>query len=234
VDVSPDRCRTTAIGSCLKPGVTVEQARADLDANLASIKGNMVAMLVCVAPPNQSYERVRRGLSLLMAAVAGVADRLWQPGESTSQRRSYAPEGDRGAAPWVPAGGQIVRQLFRESLGLSMLGGAAGVICADWIVSGVLTQLLGICRVGPQSPSISARWRLRSSNFSLALLFAALPRLAFSKADPQEALRQSQREPRTRKVPSALRQWLTAAQGFWRSAPCCSSALDCWSEFCDS
>lgn len=74
LNISPDQMTNHGYWGVarLKPGVTVEQARADLDANLASIKGNLVRNAIIAPLQTNLTERVRRGLSLLMAAVGLV------------------------------------------------------------------------------------------------------------------------------------------------------------------
>jgi putative ABC transport system permease protein len=126
----------------LRPGVTVEQARAELDANLASIKGNLVRVAVVSRLRTNLAERVQRGLGLLMAAVGlvlliacgNLANLLLSRG--LTRRKEIAVRAALGASRW-----QIVRQLFSESLALALFGGALGVICAGLTLGGALTQL---------------------------------------------------------------------------------------------
>jgi len=56
----------------LEPGVTVNQARADLDATLMSINRTDIRHAVVARLQSNMTERVQRGLSLLMAAVSLV------------------------------------------------------------------------------------------------------------------------------------------------------------------
>jgi putative ABC transport system permease protein len=198
----------------LKPGVTVEQARSELDANLASIKGNVVRNAIVSRLQTNMTERVQRGLSLLMAAVGlvlliacgNLANLLLSRG--LTRRKEIAVRAALGAGRV-----QILRQLFSESLGLSVLGGTAGVICAGWILGGILTQLPEDL---PHRAAISVDLRALVFcvvvTFLCAVLFAALPAWRFSKADPQEALRQSNRGTTDARGSVTLRQWLIAAQ----------------------
>jgi predicted permease len=198
----------------LKPGVTVAQARADLDATLASLKGDLVRNAI-IAPLNTNLtERVRNGLSLLMAAVGlvlliacgNLANLLLSRG--LTRRKEIAVRAALGASRW-----QIMRQLFSESLGLALLGGTAGVICASWMQGAILTQLPADL---PHRAAISVDARALAfcvaATFLCALLFAALPAWRFSKADPQEALQQSQRGATDTRRSGVLRQWLIASQ----------------------
>ena len=60
----------------LKPGVTVEQARAELDANLASLNSGLVRNAIVSQLQTNLTERVRRGLSVLMAALGSYSSSL--------------------------------------------------------------------------------------------------------------------------------------------------------------
>lgn len=216
VDIAPDQMQNHGYWGVarLKPGVTEEQARAELDANLASIKGDLVRNAIVSRLQTNLAERVQRGLSLLMAAVglvlliacSNLANLLLSRG--LTRRKEIAVRAALGAGR-----GQIVRQLFSESLGLSVLGGAAGVICAGWTLGGILTQLPVDL---PHRAAISVDSRALVFcvviTFLCALVFAALPAWRFSKADPQEALRQSQRGSTEARGSGALRQWLIASQ----------------------
>jgi predicted permease len=198
----------------LKPGVTVEQVQADLDASLASIKSPDVRHVVVSRLQSNMTERVRSGLSLLMAAVGlvlliacgNLANLLLS--RALTRKKEIAVRAALGAGR-----GQIVRQLFFESLVLSVLGGAAGVTCTGWILSGILMQIPADL---PHRAAISVDGRALVFcvvlTFLCALIFGALPAWRFSKADPQEAFRQSQRGATDTRGSIALRQWLIAAQ----------------------
>ena len=198
----------------LKPGVTVDQARAELDANLASIKDNLVRKAIVARLRTNLTERVQRGLGLLMAAVglvlliacANLANLLLSRG--LTRRKEIAVRAALGASRW-----QIVRQLFLESFGFSVFGGALGVIFADWALGGILTQLpVDLPHRAAISVDVRTLVFCAAVTFFCALLFSALPAMRFSKADPQEALGQSQRGATDTRGSGALRQWLIASQ----------------------
>ncbi|MGO4883362.1 MAG: ABC transporter permease [Bryobacteraceae bacterium] len=197
----------------LKPGVTVDRARAELDSILASMKGNLTRQAIVAPLRNNLTERVRRGLGILMAAVglvlliacANLANLLLARG--LTRRKEIAVRTALGASR-----GQIVRQLFSESLGLAVLGGMAGAICAGWALAAILPQLSAAF---PHRGAISLDLRALAFCIGLAclsaVLFAALPAWRCSTADPQEALAQSQRGS-TDTGSAGARQWLIVSQ----------------------
>jgi predicted permease len=198
----------------LKPGVTVKQASADLDATLLSTKSTDVRHAVVARLQSNMTARVQSGLSLLMAAVGlvlliacgNLANLLLS--RALTRKKEIAVRAALGASR-----GQILRQLFVESLVLSLLGGAVGVTGAGWILSFILTQIPSDL---PHLAAISVDGRALGFcvvlTFLCALLFGALPAWRFSNADPQDALRQSQRGATDTRGSIGLRQWLIAAQ----------------------
>jgi predicted permease len=126
LDVSPEQMQNHGYWGVarLRPGMTVERARAEMDANLASLKGNAGRNAVVGRLQTNLAERVRRGLGILMAGVAlvlliacgNLANLLLSRG--LARRKEIAVRAALGAGRW-----QIMRQIFSESLGISFLGG---------------------------------------------------------------------------------------------------------------
>ena len=89
--------------------------------------------------------------------------------------------------------GRLVRQLFTESLLLSVLGGAIGLIMAFWGVK----LLLGFIASGPESISLSVTPDLRVLGFTIALslltgsLFGLSPAFGSIRIDLTPALKES-------------------------------------------
>jgi predicted permease len=135
----------------LKPGVTLEQARADMESithNLAlafpdSDKG-ISAKLVPLK--QQIVGQVRPFLLLLLGAVGfvlliacvNVANLLLA--RATGRTREFAIRGALGAGQ-----GRIVRQLLTESVLIALVGGLLGMLLAAWgtsVALGVLPSVL--------------------------------------------------------------------------------------------
>jgi putative ABC transport system permease protein len=218
-DIEPGEMKTRNAFWCvarLKPGVTVEQARAQLDGILRSgaTAWKVTRKTEMVPLRSDLTARVEGGLSLLMAAVglvlltacANLANLLL--GRGLTRRREIAVRAALGAGR-----ARIMWQLFSEGIALSTLGGGAGALAAGWMLEAILSQLP---RELPHRGAISVDSRALifclAVTVAAALLFAALPAWRFSKADPQEALRESQRGATETRTSGVLRRWLIAGQ----------------------
>jgi predicted permease len=137
---------TQSIGR-LKPGVTLQQAQADMDSiarNLAvaypdADKGQGIAL---ISLKENLTGDIRPFLFVLLAAVgfvlliacANVANLLLA--RSTGRTREFAIRAALGASRR-----RLVRQLLTESVILSMAGGALGLCIAYWGTSAILSSL---------------------------------------------------------------------------------------------
>lgn len=189
----------------LKPGVTIEQARAEIGAAAAHIARQYPAddagMGATVQPIGEfGVNGLRRIMFTLLAAVAfvlliacvNVANLMLARG--ASRQKEFAIRRALGAPGW-----RIVRQLLTESVLLAVLGGTAGILLAFW-GNRLLFQLLGNGLQLPMRQVDEIPLDGRVLAFALliscltGILFGLVPALSVLRSGVNEPLKEGGRE----------------------------------------
>jgi predicted permease len=185
----------------LKPGVSLDAARAEM-AVVASALARQYPMDegygVFVSGLHEYLVREGRpALRLLMAVVATVLVIACVNLAGLLTARGIRRRGELAVRASLGASrGRLVRQLVIESLVLSSLGGAAGLVLAYWGTLALAMLTAGALTVGSVEPirleSTCLVFTLVISTVT-ALVFGLLPAWQASRVEPQMALRERTR-----------------------------------------
>jgi predicted permease len=183
----------------LQPDVSVGQARAEMNSvqehidqlNPATERG----LETYVVPLKQFLVGDVGGtLLLLLGAVglvlliacANVANLLLA--RSAARTREFSVRLALGASR-----AQIVRQLVTESVLLSLIGGALGLVIAKWGLSAVRATVPDLPRIANIGLNVSVLLFTLGVSMAVGILFGLLPALKSSKTDLQAGLREGGR-----------------------------------------
>ena len=184
----------------LKPGVTVEQARSEMNVIAQRLEQqhpetnkNTGAYVVSIT--DEIVGGIRPTLFMIFGAVifvllvacANVANLLLA--RSTVRHKEITIRTAIGAAR-----GQLIRQLLTESLVLAFLGGALGLLLAFWGTDLVATAG---SKINPMFGDIRVDLRVLGFTFGISiitgLVFGLAPALQISKPNLVESLKESGR-----------------------------------------
>ena len=211
-DLDNRRSRWLTVLARLKPGVSIEQARASMNVLYHQINAEEIKQIpnrserfkklfteknLIVEPagrgPNLGARRDAAGPMVVMAGMVGivlliacanVANLLIA--KLTSRQKEIALRAALGAGRW-----QIVRQYFIESLVLSIAGGVVGLLIANWTTS----VLIGAMPIQDLMNTLSSTPDARVLAFTMllsvvtALLFGLVPALQASRPALASALK---------------------------------------------
>jgi predicted permease len=216
----------------LKPGVTAEQARANLKTVFANLEqafpvdnkgrsATAVPLLQARLNPNGQGANVLVQQStvlmivvgiVLLIACANIANLLLS--RANKRRREVAIRLALGARR-----SRLVRQLLTESLMLSVLGGLAGMVLASWTLDAIVTADLPLpFPIDPAALSLDPRVLAFTASLAIltGILFGLAPALQASKPDVVPVLKNeliaSATGQRGLRAFFSLRQMLVVAQ----------------------
>ena len=192
----------------LKPGVTFEQAEADMNNLAANLEkqypDSNTANRVRMRPLLEIFvSDVRRGLWVIFGAVgfvlliacANIANLLLA--RATARKKEMAIRTAVGASRW-----RIARQLLTESILLSLIGGTIGLLLARWGVDLILYMSPDAI---PRSREIGLDWMVLGFtigvSFLTGILFGLIPAIQAGEVDVHETLKETGRG-------TSGRQWL--------------------------
>ena len=182
----------------LKPGVTIEQARAEMTGIANNLAAEYPATntgigVTAITLPDHLSGKWRLALFILLGAVGfvlliactNVANLLLARG--ADRERELAIRAAMGAGRW-----RLLRQLLTESLLIAILGCGIGILLARWCVHLLVAfNPADIPRLDQVSVDGTTLIFVTAIGFFTALLFGIAPALKFSRPNLQRSLKEA-------------------------------------------
>jgi putative ABC transport system permease protein len=210
-----------AIGR-LKPGVSIDQARSELNVLQAQVSDlatreahEQVTLSAVVAPMAETLVGgARRGLLLMFAAMVAVLLIACSNLASLSLSRAVGHLREAAIRSALGASrGRLVVRAIVEQLALAMVGGAVGVWVASLAIAAfVRTAPVDLPRVGDVALDARVMWFAGALSIMTGLAVAVLPALRVASRDLQGLLRASSAAVASERSGMSARNTLVAVQ----------------------
>jgi predicted permease len=218
----------------LKPGVTIDQARAALatpyhnvvseveaplqrgmsDQTMAKFKAKTLITESGARGQSEVSMRAKAPLTLLLCVTAFVLLIACANIANLLLARAASRAGEMAVRLSIGAGrGQLVRQLLGESCLLAALGGVGGLFVAQWTLS-LMTAILPKEATDSISAHVDGTAMLFAAALTLGtgLLFGLFPALHSTRPDLVTALKGTAGQPSGARAASRFRTWLATTQ----------------------
>ena len=199
----------------LKDGVTIERARTEMDAISAQLEAenpesNKNVRALVNPAQEQQVKNIRPAILLLTGAVILVL--LIACANAANLLLARAVDRQKEIAVRIALGAgrfRIVRQLMVESILLSCVGAAAGLLITGWVTSFLTTSAVAAL---PRMHNVGIEWRVILFAFALAIvtgmIFGLAPALYATRTPIRASLNEESRggsgSARQRKLHSSL------------------------------
>jgi putative ABC transport system permease protein len=195
------RGRYMSVLARLKPGVTLQQAQTEMDAIAAALTAELPTIdtgwtVRVLSIRDELAGNLRPALLMLTGAVAfvlliacaNVANLLLARG--AARQKEIAIRGALGAAR-----SRVLRQLLTEAVLLAVVGGAVGILVAQWTLAGMLAlSPVDLTALGPIGLNYSVLAFTALVSLITAIVSGFAPAFEGARTDVNESLKDGARQ----------------------------------------